>query len=161
MRARVDYLADVYAERECGPADARRQALAAYAAYTGWLQLRSTAPEVLPEVADHGTSGTAARTSPSSSCTERSDRARHDGPRANPAYYERGRTAAIRSVGLQSVSLTGLQKGRHAWSCAPLPLPPLTMEVARPLSRRHRPSGTPPSAGSHTTRRRSRASPVP
>lgn len=61
-QVRVDFLAEVYGELDYGPAEARRQALVAYAAYTGWLQLRSSAPDVLPELADQGESGTAART---------------------------------------------------------------------------------------------------
>lgn len=60
-QTRVDFLTDAYAALGSTPADARRQALVAYAAYTGWLQLRSAAPHVLPELADRGESGQAAR----------------------------------------------------------------------------------------------------
>lgn len=58
---RVSFLAEVYEQLGHPAADARRQALLAYAAYTGWLQLRSSAPDVLPELADTGPAGTAAR----------------------------------------------------------------------------------------------------
>ncbi|UYM06713.1 TetR/AcrR family transcriptional regulator [Solicola gregarius] len=58
---RVDFLAEVYAELGYDRGDARHQALVAYAAYTGWLQLRSTAPDVLPELADAGRTGEVAR----------------------------------------------------------------------------------------------------
>lgn len=61
-RCRVDYLAGVYTELGYEAAGARQQALVAYAAYTGWLQLRSTAPTVLPELADRGEAGASART---------------------------------------------------------------------------------------------------
>ncbi|HET9420530.1 MAG TPA: TetR/AcrR family transcriptional regulator [Nocardioides sp.] len=60
-RRRVDYLAEAYAQLGHPPAAARRQALVAYAAYTGWLQLRSSAGAELPELADQGRRGTAAR----------------------------------------------------------------------------------------------------
>ncbi|UPK74455.1 TetR/AcrR family transcriptional regulator [Nocardioidaceae bacterium SCSIO 66511] len=58
---RVDFLAEVYRELGFGRAEARREAIVAYAAYTGWLQLRSAAPDVIPELADRGRKGIAAR----------------------------------------------------------------------------------------------------
>lgn len=58
---RVAFLAQVYAELGLPAAEARRQALVAYAAYTGWLQLRNSAPDVVPELADPGPEGVAAR----------------------------------------------------------------------------------------------------
>lgn len=61
-RTRVEYLTEVYRELGHDATEARRQALVAYAAYTGWLQLRSTAQGVLPELADRDDAGAAART---------------------------------------------------------------------------------------------------
>ncbi|TWP53866.1 TetR/AcrR family transcriptional regulator [Lentzea tibetensis] len=49
---RVSFLADVYAELGLPPAQARRQAVAAYAAYVGWVQLRRATPAALPEIVD-------------------------------------------------------------------------------------------------------------
>ncbi|WP_436771504.1 TetR/AcrR family transcriptional regulator [Yinghuangia sp. YIM S09857] len=51
---RVAFIADVYEARGYERTTARRQAIVAYAAYTGWLDLRHTASEVLPELAEGG-----------------------------------------------------------------------------------------------------------
>ncbi|WTX00789.1 TetR/AcrR family transcriptional regulator (plasmid) [Streptomycetaceae bacterium NBC_01309] len=51
---RVAFISDVYQARGFERVTARRQAIVAYAAYTGWLDLRRTAPDVLPELADDG-----------------------------------------------------------------------------------------------------------
>ncbi|MFE6910027.1 TetR/AcrR family transcriptional regulator [Streptomyces erythrochromogenes] len=49
-RTRIGYLQAVFADLGLDPADARRRAVAAYAAYLGWLDLRRTAPDIVPEV---------------------------------------------------------------------------------------------------------------
>lgn len=51
---RVAFIADVYEAHGFARAAARRQAIVAYAAYTGWLDLRHTASDVLPELAEDG-----------------------------------------------------------------------------------------------------------
>ncbi|MBM0123686.1 TetR/AcrR family transcriptional regulator [Pimelobacter simplex] len=48
---RLDYLTDLFAEVGQDPAAARRQAVATYAAYLGWIELRRAAPVVVPETA--------------------------------------------------------------------------------------------------------------
>ncbi|MGW2272200.1 hypothetical protein [Streptomyces yangpuensis] len=48
-RARLAFLEEVYTGLDFGPAAARHRALAAYAAYLGWLNLRRTAPDLAPE----------------------------------------------------------------------------------------------------------------
>ncbi|MFE0701139.1 TetR/AcrR family transcriptional regulator [Streptomyces sp. NPDC058872] len=48
-RARLVFLEEVCVGLGFGPRDARHRALAAYAAYLGWLELRRTAPESAPE----------------------------------------------------------------------------------------------------------------
>ncbi|MFJ3635371.1 TetR/AcrR family transcriptional regulator [Streptomyces sp. NPDC090112] len=48
-RARLAFLEEVYTGLDFGPAAARHRALAAYAAYLGWLDLRRTAPDLAPE----------------------------------------------------------------------------------------------------------------
>ncbi|PBC67430.1 TetR family transcriptional regulator [Streptomyces sp. TLI_235] len=48
-RARLAFLAEIFSGLGLGPQDARHRALAAYAAYLGWLELRRTAPEPAPE----------------------------------------------------------------------------------------------------------------
>lgn len=48
---RLDYLTDLFAEVGQDPAAARRQAVATYAAYLGWIELRRAAPGVVPETA--------------------------------------------------------------------------------------------------------------
>ncbi|WP_457027930.1 TetR/AcrR family transcriptional regulator [Kitasatospora sp. P5_F3] len=51
---RISYLTDLYADLGLAPAPARRQAVAAYAAYLGWHELRRSVCDMVPEV---GTSG--------------------------------------------------------------------------------------------------------
>jgi AcrR family transcriptional regulator len=51
-RRRTAYLAEVYAELGLPAAQARHQAVVAYAAYVGWTQLRRAAPTALPEITD-------------------------------------------------------------------------------------------------------------
>ncbi|MFJ5552313.1 TetR/AcrR family transcriptional regulator [Streptomyces sp. NPDC093225] len=48
-RARLGFLEEVFSDLGFGPADARHRALAGYAAYLGWLELRRTAPDLAPE----------------------------------------------------------------------------------------------------------------
>jgi AcrR family transcriptional regulator len=48
-RRRLDYLAAVLSEIGLTPVVARRHALATYAAYLGWLELRRAAPGAAPE----------------------------------------------------------------------------------------------------------------
>ncbi|MET9692938.1 TetR/AcrR family transcriptional regulator [Streptomyces sp. NPDC006514] len=48
-RTRIAYLGSVFADLGFAPEDARHRALAAYAAYLGWLDLRRTAPAIAPE----------------------------------------------------------------------------------------------------------------
>ncbi len=47
-RQRLDYIAGLFRQLGFPPAQARRRALFAYSAYLGQLQLRRSAPEVLP-----------------------------------------------------------------------------------------------------------------
>jgi AcrR family transcriptional regulator len=49
---RVAFLTQVYAELGLPPATARHQALTAYAAYVGWVQLRRATPTALPDLTD-------------------------------------------------------------------------------------------------------------
>lgn len=49
---RIAFLTDVYAELGLPAPRARYQAVSAYAAYVGWMQLRRATPTVLPEIAD-------------------------------------------------------------------------------------------------------------
>lgn len=49
---RVAFLTDGYAELGLPPTQARHQALLAYAAYVGWVQLRRATPAAVPEIAD-------------------------------------------------------------------------------------------------------------
>lgn len=58
---RVRFIAEAYSQLGHSASAARREALVAYAAYMGWLHLRSAAPDVLPELADPGELGVAAR----------------------------------------------------------------------------------------------------
>lgn len=51
---RVDFIAEVYADAGYEPDRARRQAVVAYATYTGWLDLRRTSSDLLPELAEEG-----------------------------------------------------------------------------------------------------------
>ncbi|MFE9446183.1 TetR/AcrR family transcriptional regulator [Streptomyces sp. NPDC006602] len=57
---RIAYLTDLYTDLGLAPAPARRQAVATYAAYLGWLELRRCACDIVPEVAPTGTIATAA-----------------------------------------------------------------------------------------------------
>ncbi|MEU6993898.1 TetR/AcrR family transcriptional regulator [Streptomyces sp. NPDC046465] len=52
---RIAYLTDLYVDLGLTAAPARRQAVAAYAAYLGWLELRRSAGDIVPEVATTGT----------------------------------------------------------------------------------------------------------
>ncbi|HET9654996.1 MAG TPA: TetR/AcrR family transcriptional regulator [Kineosporiaceae bacterium] len=51
---RIDFLARCYAGLGATPALARRQAVLAYAAYLGWMDLRHTAEADVPETAEGG-----------------------------------------------------------------------------------------------------------
>ncbi|MGW0760355.1 TetR/AcrR family transcriptional regulator [Streptomyces sp. NPDC002814] len=57
---RIAYLTDLYTDLGLDTATARRQAVAAYAAFLGWLELRRSACDVVPEVAATGTIATVA-----------------------------------------------------------------------------------------------------
>ncbi|MFH8572954.1 TetR/AcrR family transcriptional regulator [Streptomyces sp. NPDC017993] len=57
---RITYLTDLYTDLGLAPSPARRQAVAAYAAYLGWIELRRSARDIVPEVAATGTTATAA-----------------------------------------------------------------------------------------------------
>jgi AcrR family transcriptional regulator len=57
---RIAYLTDLYTDLGLAPTPARRQAVTAYAAYLGWLELRRSACDIVPEVAATGTTATAA-----------------------------------------------------------------------------------------------------
>ncbi|MBT2368866.1 TetR family transcriptional regulator [Streptomyces sp. ISL-10] len=57
---RIAYLTDLYTELGLDTAAARRQAVAAYAAFLGWLELRRSACDIVPEVAATGTTATLA-----------------------------------------------------------------------------------------------------
>ncbi|MFE6844075.1 TetR/AcrR family transcriptional regulator [Streptomyces sp. NPDC057686] len=48
-RTRLDFLAEIFAGVGFGPQESRHRALAGYAAYLGWLELRRTAPGTAPE----------------------------------------------------------------------------------------------------------------
>ncbi len=49
---RVAFLTDGYTELGLPPTQARHQAVVAYAAYVGWVQLRRATPSAVPEIAD-------------------------------------------------------------------------------------------------------------
>ncbi|RDI34536.1 TetR/AcrR family transcriptional regulator [Lentzea flaviverrucosa] len=49
---RVAFLTEAYAELGLSAARARQQAVVAYSAYVGWMQLRRATPGALPEVVD-------------------------------------------------------------------------------------------------------------
>ncbi|MCT9092701.1 TetR/AcrR family transcriptional regulator [Streptomyces sp. ASQP_92] len=51
---RIAYLTDLYADLGLAPAAARRQAVAAYATYLGWHELRHSVCDIVPEVATEG-----------------------------------------------------------------------------------------------------------
>lgn len=57
---RIAYLTELYTDLGLEPATARQQAVVAYAAYLGWVELRRTACDIVPEVAATGTTATAA-----------------------------------------------------------------------------------------------------
>ncbi|MFB9558260.1 TetR/AcrR family transcriptional regulator [Streptomyces roseoviridis] len=57
---RIAYLTELYADLGLEPLPARRQAVVAYAAYLGWVELRRAAVDVLPEVAGTGDAAAAA-----------------------------------------------------------------------------------------------------
>lgn len=59
-RQRIDYLTDLYLDLGLHATPARRQAITAYAAYLGWLELRRTARDIVPEVTPGSSAGTAA-----------------------------------------------------------------------------------------------------
>jgi hypothetical protein len=52
---RIAYLTDLYTDLDLDTAAARHQAVAAYAAFLGWLELRRSACDIVPEVAATGT----------------------------------------------------------------------------------------------------------
>lgn len=49
---RVAFLTDGYTELGLPPTHARHQAVVAYAAYVGWVQLRRATPSAVPEITD-------------------------------------------------------------------------------------------------------------
>ncbi|MFI6001415.1 TetR/AcrR family transcriptional regulator [Streptomyces sp. NPDC051366] len=49
-RTRLDFLAEIFGGLGFGAQESRHRALAGYAAYLGWLELRRTAPDTAPEV---------------------------------------------------------------------------------------------------------------
>ncbi|MCN9243850.1 TetR/AcrR family transcriptional regulator [Streptomyces sp. RY43-2] len=57
---RISYLTDLYADLGLAPAAARHQAVATYAAYLGWHELRHSVCDIVPEVATTGAIATAA-----------------------------------------------------------------------------------------------------
>lgn len=57
---RVDYLTQLFGELGLSDTDARHRAVAAYSAYLGWVELRRTAPGVVPETAAESTAMTRA-----------------------------------------------------------------------------------------------------
>jgi AcrR family transcriptional regulator len=58
--ARLSFLAEIFTDLGFGPQDARHRALAAYAAYLGWLELRRTAAALAPETQLHDPGSSAA-----------------------------------------------------------------------------------------------------
>ncbi|MER5934474.1 TetR family transcriptional regulator [Streptomyces sp. NPDC002054] len=57
---RIGYLTDLYADLGLDATTARQQAVVAYAAYLGWVELRRSAGELVPEVAADGPAAEAA-----------------------------------------------------------------------------------------------------
>ncbi|MFE0251995.1 TetR/AcrR family transcriptional regulator, partial [Streptomyces sp. NPDC059010] len=57
---RIAYLTDLYTDLGLDTAAARRQAVTAYAAFLGWLELRRSACDIVPEVAATGPTAAAA-----------------------------------------------------------------------------------------------------
>ncbi|MEU3290658.1 MULTISPECIES: TetR/AcrR family transcriptional regulator [Streptomyces] len=58
--ARLAFLTEIFTDLGFGPQGARPRALAAYAAYLGWLELRRTAATLAPEAQLHGPGSSAA-----------------------------------------------------------------------------------------------------
>lgn len=54
--ARIAFLTDLYVDLGLDPAQARRRALVTYSAFVGWLQLRRSLPDVVPEIMDETSS---------------------------------------------------------------------------------------------------------
>ena len=50
--ARIAFLTDLYVDLGLDPAQARRRALITYSTFVGWLQLRRSLPDVVPESTD-------------------------------------------------------------------------------------------------------------
>ncbi|MGW7466516.1 TetR/AcrR family transcriptional regulator [Streptomyces xantholiticus] len=57
---RIAYLTELFTDLGLAPAPARRQAVTTYATYLGWLELRRSACDLVPEVATTGPIATAA-----------------------------------------------------------------------------------------------------
>ncbi|MDO0914604.1 TetR/AcrR family transcriptional regulator [Streptomyces sp. DT2A-34] len=57
---RITYLTELYTDLGLNTAAARHQAVTAYAAFLGWLELRRSACDIVPEVAATGTTAAAA-----------------------------------------------------------------------------------------------------
>ncbi|QES48075.1 TetR/AcrR family transcriptional regulator [Streptomyces venezuelae] len=57
---RIGYLTELYADLGLDATAARQQAVVAYAAYLGWVELRRSAGDLVPEVADGGPAAEAA-----------------------------------------------------------------------------------------------------
>jgi AcrR family transcriptional regulator len=53
--ARLRFLTELYTDLGLDPATARHRALVSYAAFIGWLQLRRTMPDLVPETTYEGT----------------------------------------------------------------------------------------------------------
>jgi AcrR family transcriptional regulator len=53
-RRRLDYLTDLFTQVGMDDEAARRQAVATYAAYLGWIELRRAAPDIAPETQRSG-----------------------------------------------------------------------------------------------------------
>lgn len=53
--ARIAFLTDLYAELGLDPAQARQRALITYSTFVGWLQLRRSLPDVVPETTEETT----------------------------------------------------------------------------------------------------------
>ncbi len=51
---RLAYLTELFAELNLNPEAARHQAVATYAAYLGWIELRRAAPDIAPETRRSG-----------------------------------------------------------------------------------------------------------
>jgi AcrR family transcriptional regulator len=59
--ARIAFLTDLYVDLGLAPAQARRRALITYSTFVGWLQLRRSLPDVVPEITDETSSAEAFR----------------------------------------------------------------------------------------------------